>query len=82
MSISLYASDAEAQKFLRYSEQSDVLKKRRNIGLHIVYKDGVSQYWRDNFFVFHCLSFCTLRNRSSNLYEFISIDHFSVHKVC
>ena len=42
MSIALYASDAEAQKFLRYSEQSDVLKKRRNIGLHIVYKDGVS----------------------------------------
>ena len=42
MSIALYASDAEAQKFLRYSERSEILKDRRNIGLHIVYKDGVS----------------------------------------
>lgn len=40
MSIALYASDAEAQQFLRYSERSDILKKRRNIGIHIVYKDG------------------------------------------
>lgn len=40
MSISLYASDAEAQQFSRYSSKSDVLSKRGNIGVHIVYKDG------------------------------------------
>ena len=45
MSISLYASDAEAQQFLRYAEKSPVLVSRRNIGVHIVYKDGV----RTNF---------------------------------
>jgi len=48
MSIALYASDAEAQQFLRYSERSDILKSRRNIGLHIVYKDGVSVYINSN----------------------------------
>ncbi|XP_065647225.1 xylosyl- and glucuronyltransferase LARGE2s isoform X2 [Hydra vulgaris] len=40
MSISLYASDAEAQQFTRYSSVSSFLRKRKNIGLHIVYKDG------------------------------------------
>ena len=44
MSISLYASDAEAQQFARYSSVSNFLKKRKNIGLHIVYKDGVRSF--------------------------------------
>lgn len=42
MSITLYASDAEAQQFLRYAEKSPILIKRKNIGVHVVYKDGVS----------------------------------------
>lgn len=40
MSIALYASDAEVQQFLRYAENSETLKNRKNIGIHIVYKDG------------------------------------------
>lgn len=34
-------SDAEAQQFLSYALDSDVLKGRKNVGYHIVYKDGV-----------------------------------------
>ena len=41
MSISLYASDAEAQQFSRFASKSDILDRRKNIGVHIVYKDGV-----------------------------------------
>eukprot|EP00794_Sanderia_malayensis_P017939 gene17939-19730_t len=40
VSISLYASDAEAQQFLRYSQKSPLLSKRTNVGIHLVYKDG------------------------------------------
>ena len=40
MSISLYVSDAEAQQFLRYTVKSSILSRRKNIGVHIVYKDG------------------------------------------
>ncbi len=36
-------SDAEAQQFLRYALSSDVLMARKNIGYHVVYKDGVSR---------------------------------------
>lgn len=35
-------SDAEAQQFLSYAQNSDVLKNRKNIGYHVVYKEGVS----------------------------------------
>ena len=41
ISLALYMSDAEAQQFLRYALGSKVLMSRRNIGYHIVYKDGV-----------------------------------------
>lgn len=34
-------SDAEAQQFLSYAQNSDVLKNRKNIGYHVVYKEGV-----------------------------------------
>lgn len=42
ISLALYMSDAEAQQFLRFALSSRVLMSRRNIGYHIVYKDGVS----------------------------------------
>ena len=42
ISLALYMSDAEAHQFLRYAMQTPVLTSRRNIGYHIVYKDGVS----------------------------------------
>lgn len=42
ISLTLYMSDAEAQQFLSYALSSDVLKDRKNIGYHIVYKEGVS----------------------------------------
>ena len=35
-------SDAEAQQFLSYALGSEVLASRKNIGYHIVYKEGVS----------------------------------------
>lgn len=34
-------SDAEAQQFLSYAQNSEVLKNRKNIGYHVVYKEGV-----------------------------------------
>ncbi len=42
ISLALYMSDAEAQQFLRYAMESEVLMSRNNVGYHIVYKDGVS----------------------------------------
>ena len=38
--MALYMSDAEAQQFLRYAQASEVLKNRKNVGYHIVYKEG------------------------------------------
>lgn len=40
ISIALYMSDAEAQQFLRYALGSETLMSRKNIGYHIVYRDG------------------------------------------
>ncbi|KAG7473656.1 hypothetical protein MATL_G00098180 [Megalops atlanticus] len=40
ISLALYMSDAEAQQFLRYVLASEVLKNRKNVGYHIVYKEG------------------------------------------
>jgi len=34
-------SDAEAQQFLSYAQNSEVLRNRKNIGYHVVYKEGV-----------------------------------------
>ena len=42
ISLALYMSDAEAQQFLSYALSSETLMGRKNIGYHIVYKDGVS----------------------------------------
>lgn len=35
-------SDAEAQQFLKYALSSEVIAHRRNAGIHIVFKEGVS----------------------------------------
>ncbi|XP_076012141.1 xylosyl- and glucuronyltransferase LARGE2s [Genypterus blacodes] len=40
ISLALYMSDAEAQQFLRYAQASEVLKSRKNVGYHIVYREG------------------------------------------
>ncbi|XP_060880668.1 xylosyl- and glucuronyltransferase LARGE1-like [Metopolophium dirhodum] len=40
ISLSLYMSDAEAQQFLSYAQNSEVLRNRKNIGYHVVYKEG------------------------------------------
>ena len=45
MSLALYLSDAEADQFVHFAQSSDVLKNRKNIGFHIVYKEGVSNIW-------------------------------------
>lgn len=41
ISLALYISDGEAQRFLDYALNSETLQARRNVGYHIVYKDGV-----------------------------------------
>ena len=43
MSLTLYLSDAEADQFVHFAHNSDVLQNRKNIGFHVVYKEGVSQ---------------------------------------
>nr|KAG5699408.1 hypothetical protein BaRGS_016254 [Batillaria attramentaria] len=47
ISIALYMSDAEAQQFLRYALGSETLMSRKNIGYHIVYRDG--QFYPVNY---------------------------------
>lgn len=42
IAIALYMSDAEAQQFLRYALGSEIIMSRKNIGYHIVYRDGVT----------------------------------------
>ena len=40
LSIAIYASDQEAQLVLQYVYSSPILKSRKDIGIHIVYKSG------------------------------------------
>uniref|UniRef100_UPI00358F8CC7 xylosyl- and glucuronyltransferase LARGE1-like isoform X2 n=1 Tax=Myxine glutinosa TaxID=7769 RepID=UPI00358F8CC7 len=40
ISLALYMSDGEAQHFLRYAQASEILSSRRNVGYHVVYKEG------------------------------------------
>ena len=42
ISLALYMSDSEAQQFLSYVHSSSELVKRKNVGYHIVFKEGVS----------------------------------------
>lgn len=52
ISLALYISDAEAQQLLSYISDSDTLKNRKNIGYHVVYKEGVNRKIHFCFFVF------------------------------
>ncbi|XP_062512933.1 xylosyl- and glucuronyltransferase LARGE2s-like [Corticium candelabrum] len=38
--LGLYMSDTEAQQFLKYALSSDIISRRRNAGIHIVFKEG------------------------------------------
>ncbi|KAI1301775.1 LARGE xylosyl- and glucuronyltransferase 2 [Halotydeus destructor] len=40
ISLALYMSDSEVQQFYGYVTESDILRERKNIGYHIVYRDG------------------------------------------
>lgn len=41
ISLALYMSDSEVQQFLSYTLSSEILSSRKNLGYHIVYRDGV-----------------------------------------
>lgn len=41
ISLALYMSDAEAAQFAEFAQDSDTLSARKNVGYHVVYKDGV-----------------------------------------
>lgn len=43
ISLALYMSDTEAQQFLSFVLTCETLAGRKNIGYHIVYKEGVSK---------------------------------------
>ena len=47
ISLALYMSDAEAQQFLRFALSSEILMSRKNVGYHVVYKDG--QFYPVNY---------------------------------
>lgn len=53
ISLTLYMSDAEAQQFLSYALSSEILSSRKNIGYHIVYKEGVRKKFLNakNFYI-------------------------------
>lgn len=40
ISLSLYMSDSEVQQFFGYVQDSEILRGRKNIGYHIVYREG------------------------------------------
>lgn len=40
ISLAMYMSDSEVQQFLGYAQTSKILSDRKNIGYHIVYRDG------------------------------------------
>jgi len=42
ISLALYMSDTEAQQFLSFVLACEPLAQRKNVGYHIVYKEGVS----------------------------------------
>lgn len=47
ISLALYMSDAEVQQFLRYAISSNILMSRKNVGYHVVYRDG--QFYPVNY---------------------------------
>lgn len=47
ISLALYMSDSEAQQFLSYVQSSTELVKRKNVGYHIVFREG--QFYPVNY---------------------------------
>lgn len=47
ISLALYLSDAEADQVVHFVQNSDLLKQRKNVGYHVVYKEG--DYYPINF---------------------------------
>ncbi|XP_078346641.1 xylosyl- and glucuronyltransferase LARGE1-like [Oculina patagonica] len=47
ISLALYMSDSETQQFLSYVQSSSELVKRKNVGYHIVFKEG--QFYPVNY---------------------------------
>ena len=43
VSLALYVTDAEAAHFEDFALNSQILRKRTNVGCHVVYKEGVSR---------------------------------------
>ena len=44
VSLALYLSDTEADQFVKFAQSSAILQNRKNVGYHIVYREGVSSY--------------------------------------
>ncbi|KAL7647737.1 UNVERIFIED_CONTAM: hypothetical protein RMT77_001346 [Armadillidium vulgare] len=40
VSLTLYISDAEAQQFIAYIQDSEIIMRRKNVAYHVVYKEG------------------------------------------
>jgi hypothetical protein len=43
ISLSIYISDAEAAQLESFAVNSEVLTNRKNLAVHVVYKEGVSK---------------------------------------
>jgi len=44
ISLALYLTDQEAYKFLQFAQKSEMLQSRKNVGYHIVFKEGVRKW--------------------------------------
>ncbi|KAK1161775.1 LARGE xylosyl- and glucuronyltransferase 2 isoform X2 [Acipenser oxyrinchus oxyrinchus] len=72
ISLALYMSDAEAQQFLRYAQASEVLKSRKNVGYHVVYKEG-------QFYPVNLLRNIALRNANSPYVFLADVDFLPMY---
>ncbi|KAG7467948.1 hypothetical protein MATL_G00137610 [Megalops atlanticus] len=72
ISLALYMSDAEAQQFLRYAQASEVLKNRKNVGYHIVYKEG-------QFYPVNLLRNVALRNANTPYVFLTDVDFLPMY---
>ena len=57
ISLALYLSDTEVHQLLKFVQGSPVLAARRNIGYHVVFKDGVSWCYLLDFFLNNLFEF-------------------------
>ncbi|RXM28868.1 Glycosyltransferase-like protein LARGE2 [Acipenser ruthenus] len=72
ISLALYMSDAEAQQFLRYAQASEVLKSRKNVGYHVVYKEG-------QFYPVNLLRNIALRNANTPYVFLADVDFLPMY---